>query len=785
MEFLQQKMRVPSRRNPAPSDAGSPAVAASSPASSAATTSGVGGSSSSGTTRIIALVVSFLCGFLVCNFSSILHLESLLHPTSAGIGHTNSPADCLLSGDCDNNGRKSGALVRSSGRLSSPTSSFPSANTNINNNNNVALKRGQPTLDLFVVLKDYTPRTVLGDIEPDTEEPRARTHLLGSNDEAWWPESLAAKIKPLSGFKSFNADSFKQFGNGAAIVSVMREKLVLAAASDKQQPPPDISQQRGHEPDHCTPAQLVGVLGENIYLNSSVVKHLSQQLPSGAAEKRQPQSCTVHFSGSDVVNIADSLDDAVTATLVSAYNSFFNTEHDAKKLAQYAKKEQVFVPPSNMVLPQSHFDTLAAWLDYLMRMPTNNIGANPAITDPTRMATAVFFTILSAGNNDRNAQKTSILAFREMPLEVLSRPHPHVLLRKRINAIAEAVDEQQRKVLVSIAAAFRLYDEQPWGHDIYPVFSSMCIGVDCTVMEEQFETLRGMGVGYIIVVLNARDSATHMRFAMYKRAFPGRFLLLDPGRKLSCAESWNRIITASFEQLTIPVPFVVVMNADFLIINGHHRPWNEWMRMNDNEKLLKFPIVQFHHFYAFAYTKLAWDTLGTFDENPYPAYGEDVEFVYRAASYARKMGYVTAADSPNQHFFPFPELKNWEKHHSHKNGGSSSLKDPQVFEQINRYDRQTLPYAKFDLRVFQFGSKWEKWDHRKHPAFVHPFNMPHVPHRNCWALDAGHRNCIITGKGHRYKHNRNMCWFNFSVILDKFPPPPGFEMPSHLKQWDL
>jgi hypothetical protein len=183
------------------------------------------------------------------------------------------------------------------------------------------------------------------------------------------------------------------------------------------------------------------------------------------------------------------------------------------------------------------------------------------------------------------------------------------------------------------------------------------------------------------------------------------------------------------------------------------------MRANDNEKLLRFPMVQFHHFYAFAYTLFGWNVVGEFDENVYPAYGEDVEMVYRSASLG---------------LYPYPEFPDWTPHHRHV--GSMSLRDPAVNDQINRFDRADFNMRKWNVHLYCCGASWWAVDFKRHRPYDHPFDVPHVPHRHGWAFDPAHRRCVITGDGHRIHNSGAMCWYNASKILDKFPPPPGVEV---------
>jgi len=334
-----------------------------------------------------------------------------------------------------------------------------------------------------------------------------------------------------------------------------------------------------------------------------------------------------------------------------------------------------------------------------------------------------------------------------------SQRHPVIMSEPLVRRVASA-NAGSAKNIWDIAKALMRYDDDPTQIDIFPAFTTMCIGVDCEQADRHFSSLDGMGVGYFIVVMNARDARWQGHFNAYQQAFGERFIVKLPPRKLSCAESWNVILHATFDQLTIPLPFIVIINADFIVTNGRHKVWNAWMREQHNEKLLKFPIVEFHHFYAYAYTKLGWEIVGEFDENVFPAYGEDVEMVYRSASLG---------------LYPFPEFPDWAAHNQHV--GSMSLRDGEVSAQIGRFDRADFNMRKWNVHLYCCGGEWWKTNFQVHRPYAHPFNLPHVPHRHGWAFDPDHRRCVLTGQGQRVHNSVAMCWFNASRIFDKFPAP--------------
>lgn len=535
-------------------------------------------------------------------------------------------------------------------------------------------------------------------------------------------------------------------------------------------------------------------------MNSTVVDflHNKSSSSSSSTSNSPPFGCKVFFTETINLRQVFSGDSSSASKFVGLYNQFFNFDESAASLLADGGSENnnndfiQHVPFGfNFVLPQSEFSQLSEFISFLLtsgsldaiqNVPSHSVisrsiarsinhqqaSASASASPPApsgndieqitnlnklHLAVSVFFAIRF--KNHRYDAGFEHLSLLEIINPLVSAPHPRILSQKRISDVANSASEAQRKVIRFIAENLRAYDENPNAVDIFPVFSTMCVGVDCMVAEEHFESLRGMGVGYFVFVLNARDPNIHKRYNVYRQAFPGRFILRDPGRKLSCAESWNVILKITFEQLSISVPFVVIVNADFIVTNERHRVWNSWMRENDHEKLLRFPMVQFHHFYTFAYTKFGWDVVGTFDENVFPAYGEDVEMVYRSVSLR---------------LYPYPEFPQWTQHHRHV--GSMSLKDGEVSAMVGRFDRADYNMRKWNVHLYCCGGAWmaaSVFD--RHKPYPYPFNVKHVPHRNGWSFDAAHRRCVVTGQGQRIHNQGAMCWFNVSTILDKYPDP--------------
>ncbi len=304
-----------------------------------------------------------------------------------------------------------------------------------------------------------------------------------------------------------------------------------------------------------------------------------------------------------------------------------------------------------------------------------------------------------------------------------------------------------------------------------PVLGTMCIGVDCGFVPLGLQRL-GVGIGHVIVVVSTAAPRHVAMFSALERAFPGRFTKLHRPQKLSCAESWNAIARLAFSIRPMPA-YVFFANADWhprpvkqrrdssgSVPLTHMHGFAEWTATHAAE----YAVVRFLGFSAFALTRRGYLELGYFDEVIYPAYGEDVEFVLRAASKGEPLGqYRTPGGEPDAEV------------HAHQ--GSASRRNREAVRRTKRMSRYDYLRRKWGIYLPHF-TGYEDALAKARPH-AHPFGIPVIKHANSWAVDASQRRCIQTGEGVKMYWSHS-CWYNMNVLKTHHIVPSSWKFDDEL-----
>ena len=331
-----------------------------------------------------------------------------------------------------------------------------------------------------------------------------------------------------------------------------------------------------------------------------------------------------------------------------------------------------------------------------------------------------------------------------------------VAVRKRSDkSHADAVEFSRRhhkyhREVTKLASAFALYDQNPRSESAIPAYATACIGEpDCVYLPQHIDRIYEFGVGYFVWFINTEDAETRAIGAFLASVFPGRFIpMYSRGQRVGASGTWNRFIDMFFKHTSTPIPWFLNVNGDFFPRDDYLEDFIRYMQhiMLTNPR---HTIIKFQHYSFFAYTYRAYMVLGTFDESVYPAYGEDVEMVYRA----RSMGLT------------FDDYKAQPKEYSHV--GSASQHSPESRGYTRRWSRDN--YMRQKWNVDMTSAHWEDIDFT--PLHKYPWGFASIPHRSSYSIDRLHEHCIRTDVGAKipFIFRGEKCFWHGSVVSRLMP----------------
>ncbi|KAJ9443824.1 hypothetical protein DIPPA_01728 [Diplonema papillatum] len=255
---------------------------------------------------------------------------------------------------------------------------------------------------------------------------------------------------------------------------------------------------------------------------------------------------------------------------------------------------------------------------------------------------------------------------------------------------------------------------------VIPVFGTMCTDIDIAFMKGQLMAI-DVGVRSFFVTTNAVTDVDLLTFLEEVAADfgPDRFFYIRNEQNAGVAPIWNAILHHGFERNNYS--WVMIGNADLHPHKGQLAPWLEWVYSGGNVEACAV-LYYTLHWAAFGLTRTGFEKLGMFDENLWPAYGEDIEYIVRAQ----------AAEQPLCKPSPAP---------TYEHNIATNLKNNAKFKAtVKRFaNGQDYLLNKWGFDIFN----------RPDPIvdhFKHPWNQKDVAY-STWVFDPNLRSCIETGHG--------------------------------------
>ncbi|KAJ9466881.1 hypothetical protein DIPPA_01984 [Diplonema papillatum] len=269
-----------------------------------------------------------------------------------------------------------------------------------------------------------------------------------------------------------------------------------------------------------------------------------------------------------------------------------------------------------------------------------------------------------------------------------------------------------------------------------PVFGMLCTPADAHFAATLLESL-DVGVQAFHVTLNGGDPSAHI-VAVFENAAarfgPEQFTFRHTAMHAGVAAGWNEVLRHGFNQL----------RKDFVVVGSPHlhpKPgyFAQYLAFAQ-EEARNCGVISFEEWALFGVTRSAYEKLGYFDENFWPAGGEDIEMTVRAQA-----SDVAVCTAPDMQF--------------HNLGAANSKTGGGLQKQVTRHDNG---------KAYLF----EKWGVDIHKQaipitghFRHPFNDARVP-TYAWLYDKGYRQCVQEGGG-RMDQEGQHCLYNTKKLLPK------------------
>eukprot|EP00759_Apiculatamorpha_spiralis_P041921 PhF_6_TR40341/c0_g1_i1/m.60000 len=266
-------------------------------------------------------------------------------------------------------------------------------------------------------------------------------------------------------------------------------------------------------------------------------------------------------------------------------------------------------------------------------------------------------------------------------------------------------------------------------------------------------------IDYLHLVVNdpagkSRQYVKNFSRSMYTYSQEGRVILSYSrrGDPHSFSESCNIVLRDAFQHQSRPaVPYVLLVNAD---VSFGPNSLHHILQYYETNNLKSSVVGMGLGFSALILSRNVVDRVGTFDENFYPAYWEDVDYQIRL----NREGINTVELNS------LPNIKNHVVVNHHQ---SMSLKKstPEYRKRHSRVDRWIYAYMKWGFMERHLGYA----DLFNHPTlFRHPYNVTSLP-TSYWVKDTKYRECVRTGEvsttpGNQHQH---YCWFNLQVVLEE------------------
>ncbi|KAJ9467661.1 hypothetical protein DIPPA_07946 [Diplonema papillatum] len=310
-----------------------------------------------------------------------------------------------------------------------------------------------------------------------------------------------------------------------------------------------------------------------------------------------------------------------------------------------------------------------------------------------------------------------LIALVGLALLVVIAPPPSWMTASSARPTGLSAEHQE---LLEILGRTLLRGEQPpEGEQVVPLYGVLCTPTDAGFAKDLLRKI-DVGVAAYYVIMNGVDrTGSIVPFLRAAQAQFGarKFMFRENAENEGVATGWNHFVTHGFDVLKVNL--VVIGNADM-----HPDPGNMTMFLNfsnSQDAQARCGVAHYLGFALFGLTRYGYEALGTFDENLYPAYGEDVEYVVRALAVS-----VDRCDGPQQLFYT--------------HFGSPNVQQNSAFQRmvVRARNGQSYLQAKWGFDIFKHTDPITG-------HYFHPFNDARISIKK-WIVDPKMRKCI---KGQR------------------------------------
>lgn len=272
-----------------------------------------------------------------------------------------------------------------------------------------------------------------------------------------------------------------------------------------------------------------------------------------------------------------------------------------------------------------------------------------------------------------------------------------------------------------------------------PVYGALVTAVDFPLLINHL-TCVDVGVGKFVFVVNGKCFLCGLFIDALQFVFHGgQISSFYNDVNIGVAAAWNTVMREGFTNwedkgLHHRAEYVMIVNAD---ITPLPHQLKGFARATFNNRK-GFIVNRFADFAAMAITELGMDELGYFDENIFPAYGEDVEYHLRAVSKGMGLQSKHFGKTGNEDMY-------W--HYTSPN----RKRNTEFAQMIDRFDVKDYISKKWGILL---GSVK---DYQFCTPFAYPFNIETMNHTS-WRIDPDLRKCITDFAA------PGPCKFNLDVI---------------------
>ena len=300
--------------------------------------------------------------------------------------------------------------------------------------------------------------------------------------------------------------------------------------------------------------------------------------------------------------------------------------------------------------------------------------------------------------------------------------------------------------------------------DIVPVVVSLLF-LDCQFQRAMLGSLVVVPVHRLIIAWNGNDSCAEENVVMLRKYLPvDQLAVVHFEYNMGYGEAFNagaRLAMSEASKYDADLPqWYLISNADI----KYDERLIEHVRLNNKATSNSSSDIAFFFgvglsFCTVSVTHQCFERVGFMDPNFYPAYSEDIDFLWRA--------HLTGLLRSHDNSYNF-----W-----HYNGGTWATNNSALLSE--QYLSLNARGSTTDYRIAKWavGAKDNVWWYYPVSGWVNPFNSSILP---AWYTpqDNQKRTCTIFNTGIKYV-NSSVCWVNGSTWMVEFPDAA---LPLHLME---